>query len=118
MYLYINISVLFSKEFLSTILKGDINTTAPLVLLIASVLLTSYVTIFIHKYVYVIFFGGLQVFCLLYYLASFIPGGRTGLLVLVKTAFMIVKTMLTPLLFVCRKTISAACSRLYSQATS
>lgn len=47
--------------FLSTVMKGESATTLPLVALLSSLLATIYVTVVIHRYVYVIIFGSIQV---------------------------------------------------------
>lgn len=100
--------------FLANLIKGGVQTSLPLILLLFSVLLTLYVTIFVHKYLVVLAAGCGQIFFMLYYLASFIPGGSKGLQILLRTAFMIIKTALAPCIFICKKTTSAFISRLVS----
>lgn len=40
--------------------------------------------------------AGLQILAMLYYLASFVPGGQRGLVVLLRTASQLACTMLLP----------------------
>ena len=61
--------------FLSNLVKGGPTQAAPVVVLLISLLATTYVTIFIHKYLAVLFAGAMQLLCMVYYLASFVPGG-------------------------------------------
>ena len=61
--------------FLTNLVKGGPTQAAPVVVLLISLLATTYVTIFIHKYLAVLFAGAMQLLCMVYYLASFVPGG-------------------------------------------
>jgi hypothetical protein len=79
----------------------------PIVVLLISTIATVYVTIFVHRYLFVIIFGGLQVLCMLWYLSSFVPGGPRGLQVLLKMGYALAKTALTPCIFCARKSIQS-----------
>ena len=61
--------------FIANLVKGGPSQAAPVVVLLVSLLCTTYVTVFIHKYLAVLFAGALQLLCMVYYLASFVPGG-------------------------------------------
>lgn len=100
--------------FLSNLLKGGPSNSLPIVCLLSSLIATVYVTIVIHKYIYVLIMGSIQILCMLYYLSSFVPGGTRGLQIIIKTAYVIVSTAITPCIFVCKKTASACIRRLMS----
>jgi hypothetical protein len=100
--------------FCSNLLTGGVSSSAPVVLLLCSVLFTLYVSIFVHTYLSVVFAGGVQLTCLLYYLASFVPGGSAGLKILLQTTATIVWTALQPMLYVCKKGAIACLSRMFS----
>ena len=68
----------------------------PVVLVFASMLTTLYVAVFVHKYILVILAGALQILAILYYLSSFVPGGSTGLVILLKTGSQVIYTLLLP----------------------
>jgi len=100
--------------FLSNLLNGGPSNALPILCLLLSLCGTIYVTIFIHKYIYVLFMGSIQILCMFYYLSSFIPGGTTGLRIILKTSYVIVSTAMTPCIFVCKKTTIACIRRLMS----
>ena len=100
--------------FLSNLINGGPSNALPILCLLLSLCGTIYVTIFIHKYIYVLFMGSVQILCMLYYLSSFIPGGTTGLRIILKTGYIVVSTAITPCIFVCRKTTMACVRRLMS----
>jgi hypothetical protein len=102
------------STFLSNLLSGNSANSAPVAGLGLSLIFTLYVAIFVHRYVYVLAAGGIQVACLLYYLATFIPGGTKGLSILLKAAYLVVSTAMKPCIFVTKKTISACLSRYLS----
>jgi hypothetical protein len=68
----------------------------PLIALLLASLFTVYVTVVVHQYVAILMAGMLQIFCMLWYISTFIPGGRAGLNVLLKTAFFMARASLTP----------------------
>lgn len=82
--------------------------------LVCSSLTTIYLTIFVKRYVVVLSAAGVQIFFILYFLSSFIPGGTTGLQVLLNTIYVFVKTALRPMIFVCKKSIKSFMSSLFS----
>jgi hypothetical protein len=90
--------------FLSSLFSGGVTNSIPVISLLASVIFTLYATIFIHRFLLTILCGVVQVCCVLYYLAAFIPGGRRGMELLFKAAYMLVKSTIGPCLFVARKT--------------
>ena len=93
------------STFMSNLIKGGPTQSAPVVALLLSLLATTYVTIFVHKYLAVLFMGGVQGLCMVYYLASFVPGGAQGVLVVGKMGWAVLKTAATPCLFVVRKSV-------------
>ena len=103
--------------FLANLVKGGPTAAFPIVLLFLSVLLTLYITIFIHRFLFIVLAGSLQVLCILYYLATFIPGGTRGLEIMLKTAWMLVKSTLGPCWFIFRKSFGTMLSCLISTVT-
>jgi hypothetical protein len=66
-----------------------------------SSLMSIYFTIFVHRYILTLSMAGVQVFCLIWFIASFIPGGRRGLSLLLRATFSIARALLSPLLSMC-----------------
>lgn len=100
--------------FFRGLIAGDPAKTLPTAALLVSMIITLYIAIFIHKYVYVLISGAIQLLCLFYYLASFIPGGTKGLHVLLNTGFVFVKTAAQPVIFVTKKAAMACFNRYFS----
>ena len=100
--------------FLQNILSQGIVNALPLLFLFASIVLTLYTTIFIHRYVYVLAAGGMQTLALFYYAASFVPGGTTGLQLLLRAAWLVVGTLASPFIFIVRKTVVALFKQVFS----
>jgi len=75
---------------------------------------TFFITIFMHMYLLLLVSAGAQVACLLWYLASYIPGGPTGLKMLAKAAYLLVSTAMAPCLFVTKKMLRLCISRMFS----
>ena len=96
--------------FMKDITNGGIEKSLPFGALVGSQLLTLYVAIFVHKYFYTIMVGALQVLSILYYLASFIPGGTKGLEILLKSGYAMVDTACLPCKAFVRRQISTAFS--------
>ena len=96
--------------FMKDITNGGIEKSLPFGALVGSQLLTVYVAIFVHKYFYTIMVGALQVLSILYYLASFIPGGTKGLEILLKSGYAMVDTACLPCKAFVRRQISTAFS--------
>ncbi len=94
--------------FLQDMLTGGVSKKLPVALVILSALFTFYVTVFIHRYVMILVAGGIQVLCLLFYLASFIPGGIRGLQVILRMAYAVISTAMKPCLYVTQKTVMMA----------
>ena len=96
--------------FMKDITDGGIEKSLPFGALVGSQLLTLYVAIFVHKYFYTVMVGALQVLSILYYLASFIPGGTKGLEILLKSGYAMVDTACLPCKAFVRRQISTAFS--------
>lgn len=92
--------------FLTNLLEGGMGKAAPMLTLLASIGFTLYSAVVVHKYTVVVFAGGLEALAILYYLTSFVPGGTTGLSVLLKSAYAIVWTFLTPCRLYCKSFVS------------
>ena len=82
--------------------------------LFISSLTTIYLTVFVKRYVVVLSAAGVQLFFILYFLSSFVPGGPAGLKVLLKTIYVFVKTALRPMIFVCKKSIQSFINSIFS----
>ena len=97
-------------SFFKDIFDGGVEKIMPFGILLFSQLLTLYIAIFVHKYIYTIAFGVLQVLSILYYLASFIPGGTKGLEILLRSGYAMVDTACVPCKAFVRRQISSAFS--------
>lgn len=97
--------------FLKNVTSGGVHNALPVILLLASMMFTLYVTIFVHKYLSIIFAGALQILCMLYYLASFIPGGTQGVIVLIRTTSAVAVTLARPIIYAGRHALIALLSR-------
>jgi len=100
--------------FMKNLTSGGVTNALPVVLLLASMVFTLYVTIFVHKYLSIIFAGALQMLCMLYYLASFIPGGTDGVIVLVRTTYAVAVTLARPVIYTAKHALIALLSRFCS----
>jgi hypothetical protein len=100
--------------FFHSLLTGDPAKTIPTALLLISLVATLYISIFVHKYMYILVSGAIQVICLFYYLASFIPGGTRGLSVLLNTGYMFTKTAMAPCIFITKKATMACILKIMS----
>jgi Got1/Sft2-like family len=89
--------------FCSNLLKGGLLNALPVILLLFSMIFTIYATIFVHKYIIVIFAGAGQLLCLAFYLASFIPRGSKGLIVLLRMGYVILSTAMMPCIYAAKK---------------
>ena len=82
--------------FLSNLWEGGLDKAKPILALLLSIVLTLYTVTVTRKYVVVVCVGGLQVLAIVYYLSSFIPGGSTGLSVLLRSSYAVLYACLTP----------------------
>ena len=73
-----------------------------------------YITVFIHRYVLILIAAACQILCILWFLASFIPGGSKGLALLLRACYAFLKTAFTPIWYICSTTIKGLISRLLS----
>ena len=96
--------------FFADMLSGGLSRILPVALLASSTIFTLYSTIFIHRYIYTLLGGIFQSICVLYYLASFIPGGTKGLLVVLRMLYTIAYTASKPFIFIAQK-IAGQCFR-------
>lgn len=104
------------SAFLANLLESGPAKAAPVVVLVSSLIFTLYTTIFIHSYILTIACGILQLLCIIWFLASFIPGGTTGVLTLFKTAFTVVSTFLKPLFYLVKKTAISTFNLVFSSS--
>jgi Got1/Sft2-like family len=94
-------------DFFSGLVKNGIMNALPVIMLFTSMIFTIYCTVFIHKYLVILFAGGVQLLCMAFYLASFIPGGSRGLIVLLKMGYAVLSTAMKPCVFVVKKSIAS-----------
>lgn len=102
------------EVFVSNLFKSGISNAVPFLLLLTSLCVTIYVTIFMHSYIMTMGALGMQAACTFWFLASFIPGGSKGLEVLARAGYAIVSTAIRPIIYMCSKTISMIFSRIFS----
>lgn len=93
--------------FCTSLLRGGIMNALPVILLTLSMAFTIYATIFVHKYIIVIFAGSGQLLCLAFYLASFIPGGSRGLVILLRMGYALLTTAMMPCIYAAKKSALA-----------
>lgn len=94
------------QVFIGNMWSAGWERSAPFLGLVVTMLSTFFITIFYNRYLYILTSASLQVACLLWYLSTYIPGGPTGLKMLVKAAWLLVSTAAQPCMFVCKKTCS------------
>ena len=100
--------------FLGNLLKSGPDKVLPVAFVFLSMIFTLYVAIFVHKYILVMAAAALQILAMLYYLSTFVPGGSTGLMVLLKTGSQVVYTLLLPVRLCCRQAFRSAAKPLTS----
>ena len=100
--------------FFSSLIKSGPDKIVPVALVFLSMVLTLYVAIFVHKYVFVMGAAALQILAMLYYLSTFVPGGSTGLVLLLKTTYQVVYTLLLPVRVCCKQAIRTAAKTIMS----
>jgi len=91
--------------FFSNLFKSGLDKAVPVILVFASMLFTLYVAIVVHKYVVVLGAAALQILSMLYYLSSFVPGGSSGLALLLRTAYQVIYTLLLPVRMCCKQAL-------------
>jgi len=91
--------------FFANLLKSGPDKLVPVVLVFASMILTLYVAIVVHKYVVVMGAAALQIVAMLFYLSTFVPGGSTGLMLLLRTGGQVTYTLLLPVRVCCRQAL-------------
>jgi hypothetical protein len=100
--------------FLSNLIKAGPMKALPIMSLLGTMLFTAYITIFVHKYIFILIAAGLQILSLLWYLSSYIPGGTVGLKVLLRTAYTLISTAMKPCIFLCKRTLNTFISQIFS----
>lgn len=102
--------------FLQSIIESGPARALPIVSLFCSFIFTLYCAIFIHhyRYIMVIFSACIQLLCIMWYIASFIPGGTQGLQVLLKMSYVLVSTAMQPCIFVTKRAILSFWAQLNS----
>eukprot|EP01031_Cornospumella_fuschlensis_P026713 gene26713-32281_t len=102
------------SAFISSLTTGGISKSMPVIVLLVSQLATVYVTVFVHKYFFVLTAAAVQILCLLYYLASFIPGGVQGLHVLLRMMWALGSAAVKPLFYVAKATVMSCIRTVFS----
>jgi hypothetical protein len=100
--------------FLNNIFKNGLVNALPMVCLVTSLIGTIYIVVFHRSYPLTIVALGVQLLSMLWFLASFVPGGNKGLQVILRMGYLLIKTALTPMIFVCRKATQTFINRLMS----
>ena len=99
-----------TSAFMKDLVEGGIEKSLPFGVMILTQVLTLYVAIFVHKYVYTVAFGAAQVLGVLYYLASFMPGGAKGLEILLRSGYELVNAAMLPCKVFVKRQIASAFS--------
>jgi hypothetical protein len=102
------------EVFVKSLFSGGIVSALPFLLLVTSLVGTIYITIFHQSYLNTIISLVFLSASMIFFMASFIPGGTKGLQVLARAGVVVVRTTVTPVLFVVRKCCEAFLSRLMS----
>ena len=104
------------SNFIQSLIEAGPMKALPIVSLFASFLFTLYSAIFVHSYRYIVvcFAAGIELTAILFYIASFIPGGTRGLQVLLKMAYVLISTALQPCIFMVKRTFNSFVSSLVS----
>lgn len=100
--------------FFQNIFRNGVSNALPMISLITCLFGTIFIVVFKRSYLWTIIALCMQTLSMLWFLASFIPGGAKGLQVILKAGYVLIKTALTPIIFVCRKTVETFINRLFS----
>jgi hypothetical protein len=100
--------------FVASIFKSGIVGALPFISLLFSLFGTIYIVVFRRSYLWTVISFAFQLVCILWFLSSFIPGGSRGLQIILKAAYVLISTTLTPLVFLCKKSCGMFISRLFS----
>ena len=92
--------------FMKDLLEGGVEKSLPFIILAVTQIATLYVAVFIHRYIYIIIFGGCTVLSILYYLSSFIPGGTRGLQILLKSGYDLLSAAMMPCTMFVKRQVS------------
>lgn len=100
--------------FFQSIFRNGVMGALPIMSLFGSLIGTIFIVVFKRSYILTMFALVVQTLSMLWFIASFIPGGNKGLQVILKMGYLLIKTALTPMIFVCQKTVETIISRLMS----
>lgn len=101
-------------QFLQRLTTGNLSDSLPAAVLFASQLATIYVTVVIHRYIYVMLAGAMQLLVLLYNLSLYIPGGQKGLLLILRMGSVILSTAMKPCLIVVSRSLAYFTRSIFS----
>lgn len=101
-------------DFLANAYQSGIQSLFPSIALVSCLLFTIYTTVVMHSYILTIFCGVLQLLCIAYFLASYIPGGQTGVYVLMKGSYAMMCTLLSPMIYFVRSVFRSVVSSIFS----
>lgn len=96
--------------FMRDLMEGGVEKSLPFGAMVATQLATLYVAVFVHRYIYIVIFGGCTVLSILYYLSSFIPGGTKGLQILLRSGYDLISAALMPCRIFVKRQIALAFS--------
>lgn len=97
--------------FIANLFSAGVEKSLPFLCLVGTMLATAVVTIFVNRYLLILFCAVIQCLCLMWYLSTYIPGGSAGLKMLLRASYTIVSTAVTPCLFICKKTLLLCLNR-------
>jgi hypothetical protein len=102
------------EVFIKSIFKNGLQTALPIICMVTSLIGTIFIVVFHRSYLLTIFALCVQTLSMLWFLASFVPGGSKGLQVILRMGYLLIKTAMTPMIFVCRKATLTFIARLIS----
>ena len=102
------------EVFVKSLFSGGIVNALPFLLLVTSLVGTIYVTIFHQSYLNTIASLVFLSVSMIFFMASFIPGGTKGLQVLARAGIVVVRAAVIPMWFVVRKCCESFINRVMS----
>lgn len=102
------------QDFLASAYQSGIQSLLPSIALASSLMFTIYTTVMMHSYVLTIFCGALQLICIAYFLASYIPGGQAGVYVLMRGSYAMVCTLLAPVIYCVKSFVKSIIHSIFS----
>jgi hypothetical protein len=102
--------------FIKSLIEAGPMKALPIIALFVSFIFTLYAAIFVHSYRYIVvsFAAAVELTAIMFYIASFIPGGTRGLQVLLQMAYVLISTAMQPCIFIVKRTVTSFMASLFS----